>query len=317
MRWISSDLPRFEPLPGWTAGQRNDFQEATLAAYWRQDTNRFDEASLDRALGTAVNDAVNRIMGTSRSSTPTPPPSGTVVSEEGQVILSNRSVWSDGFTPSGGNSGTNGSFNYDPNGRSGGGSSSGGGSGFFGDHRSIFEKEFEASYAAGIALAMESEKTGTEYGSWVYQVFDWRGRKLGYRFSKPQALIADPGVGFRMQLVPAFNPNRPRHEMPVSVIHSHNIGLDAYNAFWGVDATYDQYREASSKFSAGDIRQLKAVIGAGAPKNFASYIISEDMGFHFMNSNTEGYKRGKDFRGVRYSTDKDSDLIKEYVKNCK
>jgi hypothetical protein len=76
MRWISSELPCFEPLPGCAAGQRNDFQEATLALYWHQDTNRFDEASLDRALGTAVNDAVNRIMGTSKSSTPTPPPSG-------------------------------------------------------------------------------------------------------------------------------------------------------------------------------------------------------------------------------------------------
>jgi hypothetical protein len=85
MRWISSELPRSEPFPGWTAGQRNDFQEATLAAYWHQDTNRFDEASLDRALGTAVNDAVNRIMGTSRSSTPTPPPSGTRAS--GEAIL--------------------------------------------------------------------------------------------------------------------------------------------------------------------------------------------------------------------------------------
>jgi hypothetical protein len=42
MRWISSDLPHSEPFPG-CAGQRNDFQVATLAAYWHQDTNRFDE----------------------------------------------------------------------------------------------------------------------------------------------------------------------------------------------------------------------------------------------------------------------------------
>jgi hypothetical protein len=46
----------------WTAGQRNDFQVATLAAYWASDTDRHDEASLDRAVGKAVDDAVDDLM---------------------------------------------------------------------------------------------------------------------------------------------------------------------------------------------------------------------------------------------------------------
>jgi RHS repeat-associated protein len=70
----------------WTAGQRNDFQVATLAAYWASDTDRHDEASLDRAVGKAVDDAVTRLMGSSKSSTPTPPPSAPVAAGGGHGI---------------------------------------------------------------------------------------------------------------------------------------------------------------------------------------------------------------------------------------
>jgi hypothetical protein len=75
----------------WTAGQRNDFQVATLAAYWHQDTDRHDEASLDRAVGTAVHAAVKLLMGSAK--TPVAAPSAPVVSEgrggheEGGIVL--------------------------------------------------------------------------------------------------------------------------------------------------------------------------------------------------------------------------------------
>jgi hypothetical protein len=62
----------------WNAAQRNDFQVATLDAYWHQDTNRHDEASLDRAVGAAVETAVLRLMGVDQApSTPVANPTSS------------------------------------------------------------------------------------------------------------------------------------------------------------------------------------------------------------------------------------------------